>query len=275
MNTKLKLAEDALRRIALNISGDTVAQVVAGECLSAMKSADAEPVASSIDGPEFQRLAELWRNNSYGSNAFMGSWDALTQNIDQHCAAQVVQEHESVWVDAGREIDRIAKERDEARAQLVDQTDARNLAITERVEITKYCDDLRDQLAQALAAKPAPDHVNGVIDMAAKPAPTDAEITAMALGNGFKLKQQPDGGLALNPYVFEFARALLNTKPSPFKPDWHDYRQGVRDGREDTVIEMDRDEAHAMVRTGRPTADLIREAFAAGATYRAKVDSDA
>lgn len=70
----------------------------------------------------------------------------------------------------------------------------------------------------------------------------------------------------------DWTAQALASQPAPFKPDWHDYRQGVRDGRDDTVIEMDRDEAHAMARTGRPTADLIREAFAAGATYRANVD---
>ena len=37
---------------------------------------------------------------------------------------------------------------------------------------------------------------------------TDAEIERLALANGFKRKQQPDGTLALNPYVFDFARAV-------------------------------------------------------------------
>lgn len=38
---------------------------------------------------------------------------------------------------------------------------------------------------------------------------TDGEITLLALNSGFKLKEQPDGSMALNPYVFEFARTLL------------------------------------------------------------------
>lgn len=42
-------------------------------------------------------------------------------------------------------------------------------------------------------------------------------ITELALANGFKLKEQPDGSMALNPYVFEFAAALL-TDPVT----WHD-----------------------------------------------------
>lgn len=35
-------------------------------------------------------------------------------------------------------------------------------------------------------------------------------VTRVALANGFSLKAQPDGGMALNPYVFGFAKALLD-----------------------------------------------------------------
>jgi len=38
---------------------------------------------------------------------------------------------------------------------------------------------------------------------------TPERITQLALANGFKLKEQPDGSQALNPYVFDLARALL------------------------------------------------------------------
>lgn len=38
---------------------------------------------------------------------------------------------------------------------------------------------------------------------------TNKEIEAIALANGFKLKEQYGGTMALRPYVFEFARALL------------------------------------------------------------------
>lgn len=38
---------------------------------------------------------------------------------------------------------------------------------------------------------------------------TNEQIQAIALANGFKLKEQPDESMALNPYVFEFANALL------------------------------------------------------------------
>jgi hypothetical protein len=40
---------------------------------------------------------------------------------------------------------------------------------------------------------------------------TNDQIQQIALANGFKLKEQPDGSMALNPYVFDFARALLAT----------------------------------------------------------------
>lgn len=33
-------------------------------------------------------------------------------------------------------------------------------------------------------------------------------IKELALANGFKLKEQPDGTMDLNPYVFEFAAAI-------------------------------------------------------------------
>ena len=41
------------------------------------------------------------------------------------------------------------------------------------------------------------------------------DIERIALTNGFKLKEQADGSMALNPYVFDFARALLSAAPTP------------------------------------------------------------
>ena len=35
------------------------------------------------------------------------------------------------------------------------------------------------------------------------------QIKDLALSNGFKLKEQPSGEMDLNPYVYEFARALI------------------------------------------------------------------
>lgn len=41
---------------------------------------------------------------------------------------------------------------------------------------------------------------------------TKDEIKELALNSGFKLKEQPDGSMDLNPYVYEFARALLASR---------------------------------------------------------------
>lgn len=38
---------------------------------------------------------------------------------------------------------------------------------------------------------------------------TNDEIKELALKNGFKLKEQPDGSIDLSPYVYEFARLLI------------------------------------------------------------------
>lgn len=35
-------------------------------------------------------------------------------------------------------------------------------------------------------------------------------IKEIALANGFKLKEQPSGEMELNPYVYDFARALID-----------------------------------------------------------------
>lgn len=40
------------------------------------------------------------------------------------------------------------------------------------------------------------------------------EIKQLAIECGFKLKQQPDGGMDLNPYVYQFAERLLSVKES-------------------------------------------------------------
>lgn len=36
------------------------------------------------------------------------------------------------------------------------------------------------------------------------------KIQELALAHGFKLKEQPNGEMALNPYVFDFAKALIS-----------------------------------------------------------------
>jgi hypothetical protein len=39
------------------------------------------------------------------------------------------------------------------------------------------------------------------------------QVKAIALKNGFELKEQSDGARDLHPYVYEFAQALLETAP--------------------------------------------------------------
>lgn len=41
---------------------------------------------------------------------------------------------------------------------------------------------------------------------------TNEWIKEIALANGFKLKEQPSGEIDLNPYVYEFARAIAISK---------------------------------------------------------------
>lgn len=38
---------------------------------------------------------------------------------------------------------------------------------------------------------------------------TNDQITEIALSNGFKRKEQPDGSMALNSYVIDFAHDLI------------------------------------------------------------------
>ena len=38
---------------------------------------------------------------------------------------------------------------------------------------------------------------------------TNDQIKELALANGFKLKEQPDGAMDLNPYVYEFASVVF------------------------------------------------------------------
>ena len=48
---------------------------------------------------------------------------------------------------------------------------------------------------------------------------TNEQIKEIALANGFKLKEQPDGTKDLNPYVYDFARALID-EHEHLKMDW-------------------------------------------------------
>ena len=50
---------------------------------------------------------------------------------------------------------------------------------------------------------------------------TNDQIKELALANGFKLKEQPDGTMDLNPYVYEFARALVLSRDEVEKPPYN------------------------------------------------------
>jgi hypothetical protein len=60
---------------------------------------------------------------------------------------------------------------------------------------------------------------------------TNDRIKELALANGFKLKEQPDGSMDLNPYVFDFANALL----AEAKPGWMPITKELLEEFESTV----------------------------------------
>lgn len=50
-------------------------------------------------------------------------------------------------------------------------------------------------------------------------------IKELALTNGFKLKEQPDGAMDLNPYVYEFAAALERVATAELKAQVEQLRE--------------------------------------------------
>ena len=52
---------------------------------------------------------------------------------------------------------------------------------------------------------------------------TNDKIKEIALENGFKLKEQPNGEMDLNPYVYDFARALLRHQNQILSKEITDY----------------------------------------------------
>ncbi len=46
------------------------------------------------------------------------------------------------------------------------------------------------------------------------------KIKELALANGFKLKDQPNGELDLNPYVYDFANAIEQVAKAQAVPEW-------------------------------------------------------
>ena len=96
---------------------------------------------------------------------------------------------------------------------------------------------LRDWVTEQMNTQLAPNDTGFI-----QPTLTDIDIETIAVNNGFKRKQQPNGLLALNPYVFDFARALLayQAQPVTVQPDLKALVQKVHKakGRHHTQIAM-------------------------------------
>ena len=79
---------------------------------------------------------------------------------------------------------------------------------------------------------------------------TNNHIRELALANGFKLKPQPDGAEDLNPYVFDFARALVAEQAAQNDALW------------ETLIKiadaLDIDPEEARQEDGKPSDVFIR-----------------
>ncbi|KJZ17376.1 hypothetical protein TW86_03725 [Halomonas sp. S2151] len=79
---------------------------------------------------------------------------------------------------------------------------------------------------------------------------TNDRIRKLALANGFKLKHQPDGSEDLNPYVFNFARALVAEQTAQNDALW------------ETLIKiadaLDIDPEEARQEDGKPSDVFIR-----------------
>ena len=65
---------------------------------------------------------------------------------------------------------------------------------------------------------------------------TPERITELALASGFKLKTQPDGTEALNPYVFDFVSRLLAERDLEPKRRLH---KASRDAAVETLLALD------------------------------------
>lgn len=49
------------------------------------------------------------------------------------------------------------------------------------------------------------------------------KVKELALANGFKLKEQADGSMDLNAYVYDFANAIEREAKAQAVPEWFDY----------------------------------------------------
>jgi len=285
----LKVCRDALKGIFLRGYNDCDAKK-ASEAFTA--TAVIDPVTASIEsGKYFDLLAnfvtfeiELHRIG-VGIHEAAAASLALVQHIDQHCAAQVAQALAAKPAPSDMEISSIAGiellGRDDAAVHAFlclrqrDDLEWPDVLAQLALHLVKEKARLTEMLVERISIE-APCFV-----IAAKPALTDAEIEAVA--SSIRPSRSDQGWPHWDFYESDlpkFARALLALKPAPDPAAWLSATQAVMPdgsvralpGPEPTPT-LTRNEAHAMVRTGRPAADLIREAFAAGATYRAKIDA--
>ena len=67
---------------------------------------------------------------------------------------------------------------------------------------------------------------------------TDDQIQDIALAAGFKLKPQPDGGMALHPHVFEFARAMISAGQQAAQDQIADLLQQLEQSSESFQVAM-------------------------------------
>ena len=58
---------------------------------------------------------------------------------------------------------------------------------------------------------------------------TNEQITEIALANGFKLKEQPNGEMDLNPCIYDFSLALLDKERDQTVMDLHSFMPRIDD----------------------------------------------
>ena len=64
-------------------------------------------------------------------------------------------------------------------------------------------------------------------------------IKEVALGCGFKLKEQPNGGLDLNPYVYTFADKLIKQTHISLLGDFKDMLADINSEINDAMLECE------------------------------------
>ena len=68
-----------------------------------------------------------------------------------------------------------------------------------------------------------------------------SRIKAMALSSGFKLKEQPNGELDLNPYVYAFADKLIKQTHISLLGDFKDMLADINSEINDAMLKCEQD----------------------------------